>query len=72
MKIFNKKFKKGLLLIIFLIITMPLIAFFCYNLGKYSNFSDTLEGTFNQYLPVSPVFIVAGIILAWRLAKKRD
>jgi len=68
MKIFRKKYKKELLLIILLIIIMPLIAF-CYYLGKYSNFSDTMEGTFNQYLPVSPVFLIAGIIFARHFIK---
>jgi len=70
MKIFRKKYKKELLLSFLLVITTPLIAFFCYNLGKYSNFSDTLEGTLNQYLPVSPVFLISGIIVARYFIKR--
>ena len=63
MKTGNKRYKKEILLIIPLIIVLPLFSFFCYNLGKFSNWADTFQGTFNQYLPLLPVLLVAGFLL---------
>ena len=72
MKIGNKSYKTEIVLIIPFIIMVPLFAFFCYNLGKFSNLTDTLKGTFNQYIPLFPICIVAGILLLRYAAKKQS
>lgn len=44
---FNMEIRKIMILVISVfVIGAPLIADFCYNLGKYTTISDTMAGTF--------------------------
>ena len=48
-KILLMELKKVMIIIVSVFVTVTsLLAFFCYNLGKYSNISDSKEGSFKQ------------------------
>ena len=68
----NKTINIESLLISLLIVVLPFEVFFCYNMGKYSNFWDTLTGTINHYIPVLSICVVAFILFYRFLVKKKS
>lgn len=62
---FNMEIRKIMILVISVfVILAPLFVDFCYNLAKYSTISDTMAGTFKQYMPLFPVLVAVLISLA--------
>jgi hypothetical protein len=70
MNFFKTKYKRKLIFLIFLIIYVPLVSFFCYNLGMYSGFTDTVKGTFDDFLPMLPVTLLAAFLVYKYLVKR--
>lgn len=64
-----RKLKIGV--ITYLLVFVPFLVFFCYNLGKYENFLDSIRETFNVYIFIFPLLLMA-TYLSIRYLKKEN